>query len=180
MVGIHRQNWGKLLPTSATSRLYGVPKTVADPFILSLETRFAEYHVAVVAPSGEGRAPSRPTLGYVVVGVLGKGRGASPHHQEDVPASIWRNWSSGRPQFVAAHQPPPRNRIAAWAEKSPLRFEVKLPLSCSPMPPLRVGLFGRGVEHRWSSLGNRRHVFTRHRGGAAIAYELREMSVMGR
>jgi hypothetical protein len=95
------------LPTSATSRLYGVPRTVADPFILSLETRLAEYCVAAVAPSGEGRAPPQPTLGYVVVGVLGKGRGSSPRHQEDVPASIWRNWSSGRPQFLAALQPPP-------------------------------------------------------------------------
>jgi hypothetical protein len=33
------------------------------------------------------------------------------------------------------------------------KFEVKLPLSCSPMPPLRVGLFGRDDGHRWSLLG---------------------------
>jgi hypothetical protein len=79
--------------------------------------------------------PPQPKLDFVVVGVLWNGRGASRCHQEDVSASIWQNWCSGRPQFLAALQPPSQNRLAAWTEKSPPRFEV----NGTPSSPLFTG-----------------------------------------
>jgi hypothetical protein len=96
------------------------------------------HHAAVLAQT----TPLQPNLDFVAVGVLGKGHGASPSHQEDVSASIQRDWSSGRPQFLAALHPPSRNRTTAWAEKSPPQFEVKLPPSSLVPSPLRVAPLG--------------------------------------
>jgi hypothetical protein len=64
---------------------------------------------------------------------------------------------------------PPRNCIAAWAEKSPPQFKVKPLLSCSLMPPLRVGLFGRGIGTGGPYCGARWRFSTGRRGAIALA-----------
>jgi hypothetical protein len=140
-------NSGRSLPAS---RLYGVPRTLANLFIPFLETRLSEYCVASKAPRGVSAAVAYPRL---------RCRWGLGEESWSFAASPGRRpwWYLAELILRAAPIPrrtstPPRNSVAAWEEKSPPRFEVKPLLSCSPMPPLRVGLFGRCIGHRWSSL----------------------------
>jgi hypothetical protein len=68
--------------------------------------------LAATKPSSSYPPPAS-VLGHATVGVLEKGRGASPWHQKGVPGSTWRDWSSGRPQFLTT---PHRRR---WGRTAP-------------------------------------------------------------
>jgi hypothetical protein len=143
-------NPGRSLPTSATSRLYGVPRTLADLFIPFLETR--PRRILCRRRSTE-RSERRRSLPSATLPLGSWGRVLELHR---VTRKTSLEVSGGIDPQGSPNSSPHFNPTAEphcyMGREVTAQFEVKPLLSCSPMPPLRVGLFGRGVGHRWSSL----------------------------
>jgi hypothetical protein len=70
------------------------------------------------------------------------GWGRSPGTREANRAFNLNCMASGTPEFLVSLPPPSWNRTTAWAEKSPPRFEVKLPPSSLVPSPLRIAPLG--------------------------------------